>query len=58
MDSPAGGGFDFALSRHIVLKPLQVEYLTAHLPIGASTRNTFQNDPRYSGGVVFRFGGN
>ncbi len=51
-----GGGFDFVLSRHIALKPIQVEYLTAHLPNCASTPNTFQNDLRYSGGVVFRFG--
>jgi hypothetical protein len=53
----AGGGFDFVLSRHIALKPVQVEYFTARLSNGASPFTSFQNDLRYSGGVVFRFGG-
>jgi hypothetical protein len=38
------------------VKPLQVEYVTAQLPDVLSNRNSFQNDLRYSGGVVFRFG--
>ena len=52
----AGGGVDIAVTKHIAVKPLQVEYVTAQLPDVLSNRNSFQNDLRYSGGVVFRFG--
>ena len=54
--SAAGGGIDIAVTSHIALKPIQVEYVTAQLPDLASNRNGFQNNLRYSGGVVFRFG--
>jgi hypothetical protein len=52
----AGGGIDIAVTSHIALKPIQVEYVTAQLPDLASNRSSFQNNLRYSGGLVFRFG--
>ena len=52
----AGGGLDYSLTKHIALKPIQVEYLMTQID---STKGfgSHQNDVRYSGGVVFRFGG-
>jgi opacity protein-like surface antigen len=51
----AGGGVDYHLTKHISLKPLQVEYVMTQI---ASTKGfgSYQNDIRYSGGVTFRFG--
>jgi len=51
----AGGGLDYNLSRHISLKPIQVEYVMTQI----NSTNGFgghQNDIRYSAGVAFRFG--
>jgi hypothetical protein len=53
----AGGGVDINITRHIALKPLQVEYLMTQLPQLASNLNSAQNNLRYSAGVVYRFGG-
>ena len=52
----AGGGLDYTLTRHVALKPIQVEYVMTQID---STKGfgSHQNDVRYSGGVVFRFGG-
>ena len=52
----AGGGLDFTLTKHIALKPIQAEYVMTQID---STKGfgSHQNDIRYSGGVVFRFGG-
>ena len=52
----AGGGIDIAVTNHFAVKPIQVEYVTAQLPDVASNRNSFQNNVRYSAGVVFRLG--
>jgi hypothetical protein len=52
----AGGGLDISVTKHIALKPFEVEYITAQIPDVVANRNSFQNDLRYSGGVVFRFG--
>jgi hypothetical protein len=52
----AGGGIDIAVTNHFAVKPIQVEYVTAQLPDVASNRNSFQNNLRYSAGVVFRLG--
>jgi opacity protein-like surface antigen len=51
----AGGGLDYQLTKHIALKPFQVEYLMTEIasPNGFGSR---QNDLRYSAGVAFRFG--
>lgn len=46
----AGDGIDIAV------KPIQVEYVTAQLPDVVSNRNSFQNNLRYSAGVVSRLG--
>ena len=57
----AGGGLDYVLTKHIAIKPIQVEYVTTQFDsasLGGSTKGfgSHQNDVRYSGGVVFRFG--
>ncbi|HKM90687.1 MAG TPA: outer membrane beta-barrel protein [Candidatus Acidoferrales bacterium] len=49
----AGGGVDFRVSRHVALRPAQLEYLLMKFPDGANNR---QNSFRYSSGVVFRLG--
>jgi opacity protein-like surface antigen len=49
-----GGGLDYALTSHITVKPVQVEWLTAQ--VSNSNLNYAQNNLRYSAGVVFRFG--
>ena len=46
----------FKVTNHIAFKPVQVEYLTAQLPDLVASRSSFQNNLRYSAGVVFRFG--
>jgi outer membrane immunogenic protein len=51
-----GGGIDVSITRHIAIKPIQVEYLMTQIPSLASNRNGFQNDLRYSAGVVWKFG--
>ena len=52
----SGGGLDWTVSKHIAIKPIQVEYMMTQID---STKGfgRHQNDVRYSGGVVFRFGG-
>ncbi len=52
----AGGGVDYTLTKHIALKPIQVEYVMTQIDSNKGFGN-HQNDVRYSGGVVFRFGG-
>jgi hypothetical protein len=57
----AGGGLDVKISRHLSIKPIQVEYVMTQFnsaTLGGSTRSfgNHQNDVRYSGGVVFSFG--
>ena len=53
----AGGGLDIALTRHIAVKPVQLEYVMSQLPMLGTSTNTIQNNLRYSAGVVLRFGG-
>ena len=52
----AGGGVDIQVTHHIAIKPIQVEYVMTQIPNFSTDRNNFQNDLRYSAGVVFRFG--
>jgi outer membrane immunogenic protein len=57
----AGGGLDYVLTKHIAVKPIQVEYVMTQFDsasLGGSTKGfgSHQNDVRYSAGVVFRFG--
>lgn len=51
-----GGGVDIAVTSHIAVKPIQVEYLMTQVSPSGSTLNYVQNNLRYSAGVVFRFG--
>ncbi len=51
----AGGGLDYTWTRHISIKPIQVEYVTTQIGSPGGTPS-HQNDARYSAGVVFRFG--
>jgi opacity protein-like surface antigen len=52
----AGGGLDVKISRHVSLRPVQLEYLLTRLrnPITNDTNN--QNNLRYGAGVNFTFG--
>ena len=52
----AGGGVDINITRHIALKPFQLEYFMTQLPNSVSTPNSVQNNLRYSAGLVFNFG--
>lgn len=47
----AGGGIDIAVTKRIAVKPIQLEYIAAR-----PSSNSFQNNLRYSAGVVLRFG--
>ena len=51
-----GGGVDIAITRHIAIKPIQVEYIMSQVPSFTTNRNSFQNSLRYSAGVVVRLG--
>lgn len=57
----AGGGLDVNLTKHISITPIQVEYVMTQFDsasLGGSTKGfgDHQNDIRYSGGVMFKFG--
>lgn len=47
----AGGGLDYALSRHISVRVAQIDYLRTYLPNNA---NGEQNSLRVGAGIVFR----
>ena len=51
----SGGGLDWTVSKHIAIKPVQVEYLMTQID-STNGFGSHQNDVRYSAGVVFRFG--
>ncbi len=58
----AGGGLDYNWTRHISIRPIQVEYVmtkfnSAKLGPAHGSFGDHQNDVRYSAGVVFKFGG-
>ena len=48
-----GGGIDFKVSKHVSVRPVQVDYFLTKIPDGLNNR---QNNFRLSAGVVFRFG--
>jgi len=50
-----GGGVDYNLSKHISIKPVQVEYVLTRFN-NIEGFGSQQNDVRYSAGVVFRLG--
>lgn len=51
-----GGGIDVNLTRHLVLKPAQLEYFMLQTPSGVQNLSYAQNNLRYSAGIAFRFG--
>lgn len=58
-----GGGLDFKIARHILLRPIQLDYMLTRFqaidvtnPTGPST-NRNQNNLRYAAGLTFTFGG-
>jgi len=50
----AGGGFDISLTRHISLRAFEADYYLTHFDNGV---NDHQNNLRFAGGVIIRFGG-
>lgn len=53
----AGGGLDIRISKHVSLRPIQVEYFLTRLPNLHTFNDNTQNNIRYSAGVNFMFGG-
>jgi opacity protein-like surface antigen len=60
----AGGGIDLKLSRHLLLRPIQLDYYLTRYeaidvtqPAGSSTSARNQNNLRYATGIAFTFGG-
>jgi hypothetical protein len=49
----AGGGIDYTINGHLVLRPVTTEYLLTLLPNGVNGR---QNNFRVSAGIALRFG--
>jgi outer membrane immunogenic protein len=47
----AGGGLDYALSRHIGVRVIQIDYLRTYLPNNAGNE---QNNVRVGAGIIFR----
>jgi len=64
----AGGGLDIKLSKGIVLRPIQLDYLLTRFqapnfnpnlipPLSGPSSNRNQNNLRYAAGIAFNFGG-
>jgi len=57
----AGGGLDIRLSRHVMFRPIQLDYVLTRLQdlglSGQPSRNRNQNNLRYAAGIMFTFGG-
>jgi peptidoglycan-associated lipoprotein len=47
-----GGGLDLRVSRHLSIRPAQIDYLFTSSPNG---QNNFQNEIRYGAGFVYHF---
>jgi opacity protein-like surface antigen len=52
-----GGGLDFALTPHIQLRPVEVDYLYTRFGINGTSYTGNQNNFKYFAGVNFTFGG-
>lgn len=50
-----GGGLDVRVTNHVAIKPVQVEYVYTRLNSNSGF-GSYQNDIRYSAGIVFRLG--
>lgn len=52
-----GGGLDVKVSKHVFVRPFEVDYYLTRLPdFGLPNDNINRNNFRYSGGVNFMFG--
>jgi opacity protein-like surface antigen len=52
----AGGGVDIKVSKHVSVRPIQLEYLMTRLKHFRTDDDNTQNNLRYSAGVNFTFG--
>jgi len=52
-----GGGLDYALTPHIQLRPVEVDYLYTRFGINGTSYTGNQNNFKYFAGVNFTFGG-
>ena len=52
-----GGGLDFALTPHIQLRPVEVDYLYTRFGVNGTSYTGNQNNFKYFAGVNFTFGG-
>lgn len=52
-----GGGLDFALTQHIQLRPVEVDYLYTRFGVNGTNYTGNQNNFKYFAGVNFTFGG-
>jgi hypothetical protein len=50
-----GGGLDLPIGGHLVLRPVEVDYVLTRFGIQALGGNQNQNNVRYLGGVRWRF---
>ncbi len=52
-----GGGLDYALTQHIQLRPVEVDYLYTRFGVNGTNYTGAQNNFKYFAGVNFTFGG-
>ena len=52
-----GGGLDYALTQHIQIRPVEVDYLYTRFGVNGTSYTGNQNNFKYMGGVNFTFGG-
>ena len=52
-----GGGLDFALTKHIQARPVEVDYLYTRFGINGTSYTGTQNNFKYFAGLNFTFGG-
>ncbi|MGB8768384.1 MAG: hypothetical protein WCC92_02110, partial [Candidatus Korobacteraceae bacterium] len=52
-----GGGIDLAVSKHVSLRPVEVDYLFTRFSANQVNYTSHQNNFRYFGGLNFTFGG-
>jgi len=52
-----GGGLDYALTPHIQLRPVEVDYLYTRFGVNGTNYTGSQNNFKYFAGVNFTFGG-
>ena len=52
-----GGGLDYALTPHVQLRPVEVDYLYTRFGVNGTSYTGAQNNFKYFAGVNFTFGG-